>query len=757
MNKRVFKIRLIAWILCCVCLVTMIPTSAMAFETERLQTTETVESTETISGVTETQISAETTEITIEETETANTTEEDDVETVVLETEMLETELTTEEAETESSETTETEEVTTETEAIQETSEAETETTEENVETETSETETTEVADEAISLYEELMLADTCEQMYKLLQAEENQDAVLMLTVDELTSLQTRANAMEDDGWKEDVLEVLDMLIAIANGEGKETDLRWNGTTTFNVTNSITNAEVAYVNYTGSATDINSITFTKVANNETVTKTASSGVLIFFLKPADGYLLTQYKDADGSARDLYGITVAAADSNIRWFKNNPTTAQAILNKATAQGYLGYYAFTYMSPEDKNYSYSANYTVEGQRPEMEVTAVANPNTNLKPGDKVTFTVTITPGDLPGVDAERYIESIELTINSKGGYTATRDENGTYSVTGGTYSVTDGAYATFSVEYEITEDDWKVEHALLNANAKITYKYAIGVKDRTDLKQDDILTETTIEASASTDCEFASKQGVVYTLNYSAPEKISKEQYPDAIKTAPIDENEYFSGDKVSVITYGTEPVNDLVNGGTWEFDGWYLDGEKTGDTVTMVNQKLLLKGTWTFKEYPNANLTIKKTVSGNMQDPEKEFAFTIIANKNMTYSTVTENGTVTKVTDKIEINLKKDQEVTISVPRGATVTVSEDASGYTYSIGKDTTIVIDEEFENGIKFTMPNEDSTVVFNNDKSITLDTGIVLDTLPYIVILILVAGGAVLLFKKRQDREDD
>lgn len=752
MNKRVFKIRLIAWILCCVCLVTMIPTSAMAFETERLQTTETVESTETISGVTETQISAETTEITIEETETANTTEEDDVETVVLETEMLETELTTEEAETETSETTETEEVTTETEAIQETSEAETETTEENVETETSETETTEVADEAISLYEELMLADTCEQMYKLLQAEENQDAVLMLTVDELTSLQTRANAMEDDGWKEDVLEVLDMLIAIANGEGdgKETDLL----TTIKVKNIITDAEVAYVKYSsGSSTD--DIKFNTVTNGQEVSESAASGVLIFFLKPADGYLLTQYKDANGTARDLYGIHVKASESNILWFKNNSDAAQKILNAAQKKGYLGYYAFTYASG---NTTYSATYTVEGQRPEMEVTAVANPNENLKPGDKVTFTVTITPGDLPGVDAERYIESIELTINDKEGYTATRDENGTYSVTGGTYSVTDGAYATFSVEYEITEDDWKVEHALLNANAKITYKYAIGVKDRTDLKQDDILTETTIEASASTDCEFASKQGVVYTLNYSAPEKISKEQYPDAIKTAPIDENEYFSGDEVSVITYGTEPVNDLVNGGTWEFDGWYLDGEKTGDTVTMVNQKLLLKGTWTFKEYPNANLTIKKTVSGNMQDPEKEFAFTIIADKDMTYSTVTEDGTVTKVTVKeIKINLKKDQEVTISVPRGATVTVSEDASGYTYSIGKDTTIVIDEEFENGIKFTMPNEDSTVVFNNDKSITLDTGIVLDTLPYIVILILVAGGAVLLFKKRQDREDD
>lgn len=744
MNKRVFKIRLIAWILCCICLVTMIPTSAMAFETERLQTTEIVESTETISAVTETQLSTETTGITIEETETANTTEEDDVETVVLETETLETELTTEEAETETSETTETEavqetsevetetteteEATTETEAVQETSEAETETTEEKVETETSETETTEVIDEATSLYEELMLADTCEQMYKLLQAEENKDAVSMLTVDELTYLQTRANAMEDDGWKEDVLEVLDMLIAIANGEGdgKETDLL----TTFNITNTISNAEVAYVKYTsGSSTD--NIKFTPVTSGQVVSESATSGVLIFFLKPADGYLLTQYTRSDGTACDLYGISIPASQSNIYWFKNNSATAQTILDAAKEKGYLGYYAFTYSSGST---NYPATYKVEGQKPEMTVTAVANPNTDLKPGDKVTFTVTITPGDLPAVDEE--ITGIRVTSLKINGtkYTATQNTDGTYSV-----------------EYEITETDWKNQKAHLDVEAEIDYNYAIGVTDRNKVDSS-ILTKTTITGSGSTDCQFASKQGVLYIVNFDPADKADITKFPET----PVDNNIYFEKDLVTVeTTYKKDPVDDPENGGTWEFDGWYYNEKKvTEPTIVMGKEAISLKGTWKFVPY----LTIKKTVSGNMQDSGKKFTFTISADKDMTYSKVTEDGQVTKVTSKeIKIDLGKDQEVTISVPRGATVTVSEDASGYTYSIGKDTTIVSYENVENGIKFTMPDKGSIVVFNNDKSITLDTGIVLDTLPYIVILILVAGGAVLLFKKRQDREDD
>lgn len=743
MNKRVFKIRLIAWILCCVCLVTMIPTSAMAFETERLQTTETVESTETISGVTETQISAETTEITIEETETANTTEEDDVETVVLETEMLETELTTEEAETESSETTETEEVTTETEAIQETSEAETETTEENVETETSETETTEVADEAISLYEELMLADTCEQMYKLLQAEENQDAVLMLTVDELTSLQTRANAMEDDGWKEDVLEVLDMLIAIANGEGDGDTPTTFATATVKSTLKNVVVQYAYRKKSDSGwtwSEEYKADEIDVTKEFQITYSTSSGdnelFYVFFVKPRDNYLLKTFSIVNSSSGstsyDLYSIDNTT--SNIRQYPD----FSSLVSTAKEKGYLGFNG--YRSSAAGDVTLTQNFV--GQKPALGVSATASPSNNVKPGEKVEFTVKISPEKTSEGDTIEEIKVTSLVINGK-----VYENVKVVSNADGTYTVV--------VEYEATSSDWLTGEITLNVNAEVKYKYVLPVIDRNE-NGSKITTVSTIENIGTAKCSLAEYYGVSYVLQYDKPENIT---VPDTIPMQPKDEKRYYEGEIVTVKDYNRASIDDSKNGGTWEFSGWEYAGKKDyteGNKINMPEGGLELKGTWKFVPYPN--LTIKKTVSGNMQDPEKEFAFTIIADKDMTYSTVTEDGTVTKVTVKeIKINLKKDQEVTISVPRGATVTVSEDASGYTYSIGKDTTIVIDEEFENGIKFTMPNEDSTVVFNNDKSITLDTGIVLDTLPYIVILILVAGGAVLLFKKRQDREDD
>ena len=136
-----------------------------------------------------------------------------------------------------------------------------------------------------------------------------------------------------------------------------------------------------------------------------------------------------------------------------------------------------------------------------------------------------------------------------------------------------------------------------------------------------------------------------------------------------------------------------------------------------------------------------DLTVQKTVSGNMYDANKEFAFTV------TYGDETAT-----------FNLKKDGTYTIeNIPVGAAVAVTESPDGYTYSFVSITEGVAKEDTTNGVSFIMPAQDVTVVINNDKTVTVDTGILLDTLPYILILGVVAVGAVLLIKKRRNRDDD
>lgn len=245
------------------------------------------------------------------------------------------------------------------------------------------------------------------------------------------------------------------------------------------------------------------------------------------------------------------------------------------------------------------------------------------------------------------------------------------------------------------------------------------------------------------------QFQTKKGVVYQVKFDPADKADEKKFP----AAPVDNNNYFEGNTVNIDTaYGRNPIDDPDNGGTWTFDGWYHGEDKVGNTLTMGDNNILLVGTWKFTPYPTRVLTIQKTVSGNMQDVNKAFAFTVKSDdKDMTY-----NGNTGK---EFTFELKKDQSVTITVPVSAKVTVTENRYEYVQSIGSGTTIpeTDRESVTDGIKFTMPDADSILIFNNDKNITVDTGILLDSLPYVLILVLVGVGAVLFVKKRHGRDDD
>ncbi len=202
----------------------------------------------------------------------------------------------------------------------------------------------------------------------------------------------------------------------------------------------------------------------------------------------------------------------------------------------------------------------------------------------------------------------------------------------------------------------------------------------------------------------------------------------------------------SGADVSqIITPGTYKV---VETGSYDLTG---STDNAYCTTTYPVQTVEVTADGTVKELQVLNtysstpatydLTVQKTVSGNMYDANKEFAFTV------TY------GGETKT-----FNLKKDGSYTIeNIPVGVNVTVTESPDGYTYSFVSITEGVTKTDTTNGVSFTMASQDVTVVINNDKTVTVDTGILLDTLPYILILGVVAVGAVLLIKKRRNRDDD
>ena len=161
----------------------------------------------------------------------------------------------------------------------------------------------------------------------------------------------------------------------------------------------------------------------------------------------------------------------------------------------------------------------------------------------------------------------------------------------------------------------------------------------------------------------------------------------------------------------------------------------------------------------FVNHRTTQVAVSKTVGGNMGDQSKGFAFTAtLSGEGYTFDGVTysiNNGEVQSAGTETEctFNLKHGDSITfIDLPIGATFTVTE--TSYSES-GYVTTV--DGKTGSSKVITLAETNSNIAFVNTKDVTIDTGVLLDTLPYILILGVVAVGAVLLIKKRRNRDDD
>lgn len=177
-------------------------------------------------------------------------------------------------------------------------------------------------------------------------------------------------------------------------------------------------------------------------------------------------------------------------------------------------------------------------------------------------------------------------------------------------------------------------------------------------------------------------------------------------------------------------------------------GWDENPDATTPTYQLGQGSIKLEKDTTLYaiwKLNTANLTIQKTVSGNMYSDNDVFSFTLSYGENSETFT-----------------LKNGESKIFQVPVGAEVTVTEDlrnSNGYIpdYVAGTTVKLTFVSQKDGIFEFTMPEEDSKLVINNDKTVQIDTGISLETVPYIFILAVVVIGAVLLIKKRRNRYYD
>lgn len=271
-----------------------------------------------------------------------------------------------------------------------------------------------------------------------------------------------------------------------------------------------------------------------------------------------------------------------------------------------------------------------------------------------------------------------------------------------------------------------------------------------------------------------------------------------KYPGDTDYKPVDAKNYVAGSKVSntnVVDNQFAKINvpsttTDKNGVIYQLKGWYPENTvgDPGDLYDKSKQQNL-KGSWGegyepsnaeladgtvnfYAEYEpvSADLTISKTVTGMLGDQHKAFTFQIVDKDGK--PVVLRESNIEKSVD----NLTEEDQAKVclvgngtdgrfALVSGASITLKNLPSGE-YKVKEDAVTGYETSWKlgdanavDGVEaiVTVQGAAQTIAFTNHATLKPDTGVLLDTLPYIVILAVVAGGGILLMLRKRRKNDD
>ena len=156
---------------------------------------------------------------------------------------------------------------------------------------------------------------------------------------------------------------------------------------------------------------------------------------------------------------------------------------------------------------------------------------------------------------------------------------------------------------------------------------------------------------------------------------------------------------------------------------------------------------------------DTTVSVKKTVDGGLGDKLKDFTFTVNVTKNSENVSYKVGSDVK--TGSSTFTLRHNQNAILTVPIGSTVTVTENDYGEGKGGYSTTSTGADSSSADGRTATWTadvGDNNEIVFRNYKPASPDTGVLLDSLPYVLILAAVVLVVVLMFaRKRRNRDAD
>lgn len=277
-------------------------------------------------------------------------------------------------------------------------------------------------------------------------------------------------------------------------------------------------------------------------------------------------------------------------------------------------------------------------------------------------------------------------------------------------------------------ENSTDDFTMEVTLGGKLLAVGTKYKIGTEEKTVAEEGKITLkadETAVIENILAGTEFTVKEvGLVNNDSYK------------------------FECEKVEASQVVKDGENKGQNVGTAEVD----ETTKVASGTVGVDGAVSIVVTNKY-EPKTTDVTVKKIVAGNLGDKSKSFHFTW---------SYTKDGKTTTGKDFTFTLTNGGEQKLENIPIGATVKVTEDTyAGYETTwvngrgeSGNDTEATLTVAAPGASGTTNVN---TITFTNHKDANPDTGVFLDSMPYIMALVIVAGGAAVFFLRRRKKSED
>lgn len=326
---------------------------------------------------------------------------------------------------------------------------------------------------------------------------------------------------------------------------------------------------------------------------------------------------------------------------------------------------------------------------------------------------------------------------------------------------TFEVKKGNEVVRTVKLPTTAKEWSITLTNLDPG---DYTVTETMPDDLD---DFTYMSTTITCGTSssngTTASLVMERGKAYTLNFTnnyTEKKVNINYVPVTGDGGSVSR----SSEELGVLTGTAQGSTPTARQG-YRFEGWYKD-EKCETPVdptwvdTDNNNKLTpqkgsdgknVAATYYAKFVPDTTtVTITKLVTGKLGDTSKKFEF------ECTYTG--EDGK--SVTEKFQLANTETKVIKARIGMGVTVTEDE-YTGYTTSWSLDGGTTSTPGRTKTLTVEAPDTSKTnqnhITFINDKDTNPDTGVFLDSMPYIMALVIVAGGAAVFFLRRRKKSED